>query len=145
MRGSPLEALLGAFVVVAAVGFAVFVFTIADPGGGRGYELVARFDSVEGLSVGSEVRLGGIRVGSVVAQDLDPVTYLAVVRIGVDAELSLPVDTAALVVTEGLLGGRYLSLVPGVEEDMLTPGDEIRFTQSAVNVETLIGRLAGGQ
>ena len=113
MRGSPLEALLGAVVVAAAVAFAVFVFGFAELGAVRGYELVAKFVSVEGLGVGSDVRLAGIKVGSVVSQEIEPVTYLAVVRIGVESDVSLPVDTVAQVVTDGLLGGRYMALVPG--------------------------------
>lgn len=144
MRGNPIEILLGAVVVAVAVVFAVFVFTISDTGAMRGYELVARFDSVEGLNVGSDVRLGGIKVGTVVSQELDPVTYLAVVTIGMAAEVKIPTDSVVQVVSEGLLGGRYMSIVPGAEEAMLGPGEEIRYTQSAVNIETLIGRFAGG-
>ncbi|MDA1132565.1 MAG: outer membrane lipid asymmetry maintenance protein MlaD [Proteobacteria bacterium] len=144
MRGNPIEIVLGAVVVSVAVVFAVFVFTVSDTGQVRGYELIARFDTVEGLSVGSDVRLGGIKVGTVAGLDLDPVTYLAVARIGVAADVRIPTDSIVQVVSEGLLGGRYMAIVPGAEDAMLGPGDEIRFTQSAVNIEQLLGRFAGG-
>ena len=101
-------------------------------------------DSVEGLNVGSDVRLGGIKVGTVVSQELDPLTYLAVVRIGIAEDVRIPTDSMVQVVSEGLLGGRYMAIVPGAEDAMLGPGGEIRYTQSAVNIEQLIGRFAGG-
>ena len=144
MYGNPIEILLGAVVVAAAVVFSIFVFTVSDTGDVGGYELVARFDSVEGLNVGSDVRLGGIKIGAVVSQELDPVTYLAVVRIGIAEDVRIPTDSIVQVVSEGLLGGRYMAIIPGAEDAMLGPGGEIRYTQSAVNIEQLIGRFAGG-
>ena len=122
MYGNPIEILLGAVVVAAAVVFSIFVFTVSDTGEVRGYELVARFDSVEGLNVGSDVRLGGIKVGTVVSQELDPLTYLAVVRIGIAEDVRIPTDSMVQVVSEGLLGGRYMAIVPGAEDAMLGPG-----------------------
>ena len=144
MQGNPIEVLLGAVVVTVAVVFAAFVFTISDSGAIRGYELTARFDSVEGLGVGADVRVGGIKVGSVLSQELDLVSYLAVVRMAISPDVEIPADSIIQVVTEGLLGGRSLSIVPGADEAMLGPGEEIRYTQSAVNIEQLIGRFAGG-
>lgn len=144
MQGNPIEVLLGAVVVTVAVVFAAFVFTISDTGAIRGYELTARFDSVEGLGVGADVRVGGIKVGSVLSQELDLVSYLAVVRMAISPDVEIPADSIIQVVTEGLLGGRSLSIVPGADEAMLGPGEEIRYTQSAVNIEQLIGRFAGG-
>ena len=90
------------------------------------------------------MRVGGIKVGTVVSQELDPLTYLAVVRFSVEPSVKLPVDSSSEVVTEGLLGGRYLAIVPGADEEMLPPGGEIRFTQSAISIEQLLGRFAFG-
>ena len=144
MRASHLETLLGAVVVLVAAAFVVFVFSVSEVGGVDGYQLVAKFDSVEGLSVGSDVRVGGIKVGSIVSQELDPATYLAIVTIGISRDVTLPVDSSVQVVSESLLGGRYMSIVPGADDALLQPGDEIRYTQSAVNIEQLLGRFATG-
>lgn len=144
MGGSYLETLLGALVVAVAAGFLVFAFSVADVGAVRGYELVAKFDRVDGLSVGSDIRLGGIKVGTVVAQELDPATYLAVVHMSIDDGVLVPMDSSAEVVSDGLLGGRYLAIVPGPSDEMLEPAGQIRFTQSAVSLEQLLGRFAFG-
>ena len=146
MRGNVVEALLGAVVLVVAAGFLVFAYSSDRGGLGRGLrEVSAKFDRVDGLVVGSDVRLGGIKIGTIVDQTLEPDTYLAVVRMSIDPDIRLPTDSSAEIVSDGLLGGRYLSLVPGGAEEMLAMGDEIRFTQSPVSLESLIGRLIFSQ
>ena len=145
MRGNVVEALLGAVVLVVAAGFLVFAYSSTEVGSVAGYEVSAKFDRVDGLAVGSDVRLGGIKVGTIVGQTLEPDTYLAIVRMSIDPAIRLPTDSSAEIVSDGLLGGRYLSLVPGGAEEMLATGDEIRFTQSPVSLENLIGRLIFSQ
>lgn len=145
MRGNVVEALLGAVVLVVAAGFLVFAYSSTEVGSVAGYEVSAKFDRVDGLAVGSDVRLGGIKVGTIVGQTLEPDTYLAIVRMSIDPAIRLPADSSAEIVSDGLLGGRYLSLVPGGAEKMLATGDEIRFTQSPVSLENLIGRLIFSQ
>ncbi|MCE2483351.1 MAG: outer membrane lipid asymmetry maintenance protein MlaD [Alphaproteobacteria bacterium] len=140
MRGNVVEALLGAVVLVVAAGFLVFAYSSTEVGSVEGYEVSAKFDRVDGLVVGSDVRLGGIKIGTIVDQTLEPDTYLAIVRMSIDPDIRLPADSSAEIVSDGLLGGRYLSLVPGGAEEMLATGDEIRFTQSPVSLESLIGR-----
>ncbi len=144
MGGSLLETMLGAVVVVVAAAFLIFAFGVSDVGAVKGYELIAKFDRVDGLSVGSDVKVGGIKVGTVVAQELDPATYLAVVHMSIDEGVKLPVDSSSEVVSEGLLGARYLAIVPGPSEEMLGPGGLIRFTQSSISIEQLLGRFAFG-
>ena len=144
MGGSLLETLLGAVVVVVAAAFLIFAFGVSDVGAVKGYELIAKFDRVDGLSVGSDVKVGGIKVGTVVAQVLDPATYLAVVHMSIDEGVKLPVDSSSEVVSAGLLGARYLAIVPGPSEEMLGPGGLIRFTQSSISIEQLLGRFAFG-
>jgi phospholipid/cholesterol/gamma-HCH transport system substrate-binding protein len=80
-------------------------------------------------------------MGAVVGQELDTKEYLAVVRLSLDPQVRLPEDSSAAVVSEGLLGGKYLSLTPGGADDMLEAGDEIQFTQPSVNLEELIGKF----
>ena len=145
MRGNVVEALLGAVVLVVAAGFLVFAYSSTEVGSVEGYEVSAKFDRVDGLVVGSDVRLGGIKIGTIVDQMLEPDTYLAIVRMSIDPDIRLPADSSAEIVSDGLLGGRYLSLVPGGAEEMLATGDEIRFTQSPVSLESLIGRLIFSQ
>lgn len=145
MRGNVVEALLGAVVLVVAAGFLVFAYSSTEVGSVAGYEVSAKFDRVDGLAVGSDVRLGGIKIGTIVGQTLEPDTYLAIVRMSIDPAIRLPTDSSAEIVSDGLLGGRYLSLMPGGAEEMLATGDEIRFTQSPVSLESLIGRLIFSQ
>lgn len=149
MNRNLVETIVGALVLAVAVLVMVFAYSTASLRAVTGYEVTARFDRVDGLQVGSDVRISGIRVGTVTDQNLDPKTYLAVVRLSLKPELRLPVDSVAEIASESLLGGRYLALVPGGDERMIAPGGEITFTQSPVNLENLIGQLifsqAGGK
>lgn len=145
MTRNLLETLLGAVVLIVAVGFLTFAYRSSQVQGNDGYELTARFDKVDGLERGSDVRISGIKVGSVVDQQLDPKTFRAEVRFTMRDDVELPSDTSAAVVSDGLLGGKYLALVPGGDVEMLAPGDEVTLTQSAVNLEDLIGHMIFSQ
>jgi phospholipid/cholesterol/gamma-HCH transport system substrate-binding protein len=139
------ETLVGTVVVVVAAVFLVFAYSTAGVRTGvGGYELVAKFDRVDGLNIGSDVRLSGIKIGSITRQELDPKSYVAVVHLNVDGTVKLPEDSAARIASEGLLGGNYLSLEPGGSEVMLKAGSEIKFTQGAVNLLDLIGQAIFG-
>ncbi len=144
MRGAHshiLETILGAVVLALASLFLVFAYTnsqLVQQAGG--YPLIAKFDRIDGLKVGSDVRLGGVIVGKVTSQSVNPETFLAEVTFQVSDALKLPMDTSAEVVSDGLLGDKYVSLVPGGDEETLEPGAEVEHTQSAVNLETLIGK-----
>jgi phospholipid/cholesterol/gamma-HCH transport system substrate-binding protein len=145
MTRNLLETLLGAVVLIVAVGFLVFAYRSSQVQQNGGYQLIARFDKVDGLEPGSDVRISGIKVGSVLDQSLDPETYRAQVRFSLREDVRLPADTSAAVVSNGLLGGKYLALVPGGDIEMLEPGDEVTLTQSAVNLEDLIGHMIFSQ
>jgi phospholipid/cholesterol/gamma-HCH transport system substrate-binding protein len=145
MTRNLLETLLGAVVLIVAVGFLVFAYNTSQVDRTGGYELMARFDKVDGLERGSDVRISGIKVGTVIDQTLDPETYRAEVRFSLREDVQLPADTSAAVVSNGLLGGKYLALVPGGDIEMLGPGDEVTLTQSAVNLEDLIGHMIFNQ
>jgi phospholipid/cholesterol/gamma-HCH transport system substrate-binding protein len=144
MSRNIVETVLGAVVLLAAVAFLAFAYARGNVGGTDGYELIARFDRVDGLSTGADVRISGIRVGTVQAQWLDPETYRATVRFTVAPNVELPADTSAAIVSEGLLGGKYVALNPGGDDRLLGPGDEIRLTQSSVVLEDLIGQMIFG-
>lgn len=140
-----LETLLGAVVVVVAVGFLAYAYLNGGPGDGAGgMTLTARFESIDGLNVGSDVRISGIKVGEVVSETLDPESYMADVRFTVASNIALPSDSSAAISSASLLGGKYLSLTPGGDTQMLEEGGEITLTQPSLNIERLIGQYAFG-
>lgn len=142
VRRSAAELLAGAAVLLAAAVFLAYALTATGRSvAGPGITLTARFERIDGITPGTDVRLGGVRVGSVVAQRIDPETFLAVVTMRVDAALRLPEDSSAEITTDGLFGGRFVALVPGGAERRLGDGDTIRITQSAISLEALIGRV----
>ena len=140
------EVLAGAAVLAAALGFLVYVGqetgnTLRATGF---YDLTASFRSVEGVRVGTDVRLAGVKVGTVTALTLNPQTFFADAVLSVQDNVMLPDDSAALISSEGLLGGNFVELVPGGSLDNLTPGAEIEDTQGAVSVISLMMKFAGG-
>lgn len=141
MRRNAIETIMGAAVVLVAVVFVVFAFSATGVTTVSGYKVHARFDNAAGLSPGTDVRLSGVKVGSVVAQRLDPETYFADVTMSIDEDVKLPRDTSARIVPEGLLGGNYVMLEPGGMMEMIEKGGTIEYTQGAVNIVDLVGRL----
>ncbi len=136
-----LETILGAVVLAGAAGFLFYAYQNGQAGVSDGYQLTAQFDRIDGLDNGADVRIGGIKVGTVTSQTLDPATYRARLSFTVQPDVELPLDTSAAIMSDGLLGGKYLSLEPGGDVEMLEPGDEISLTQSSVRLEDLIGQL----
>lgn len=141
MRKNVIETVLGAVVLLVAGFFLFFAYTSSSVKSVSGYKLEARFSSTGGLSSGADVRISGVKVGTVTGQHLDKKTFQAVVGMEIDSNVQLPRDTTASIASESLLGGRYLQLDPGGEEEMLKAGDTIEYTQSAVNLEELLGRF----
>lgn len=141
MRGNVIETVMGAVVLVVAGLFLYFAYTTSQLREVPGYEVGANFERVDGIHQGSDVRISGIKVGSVTAATLDPKTFLAEIRMSIEPSVKLPEDTVAEIVSSGLLGDKYISLVPGGEEKMIPPGGKIKYTQSSVNLENLIGQM----
>lgn len=141
MHRNLIETLLGAVVLGVAGLFLAFAYTTADLGRTGGYEVHAEFTTVGGLKIGSDVRLAGIKVGSVVGQTLNPETYLARVTFSIDPSVKLPSDTSASIASEGLLGGNYVDLAPGGATAMLEPGAKIQYTQDAVDMVQLLSKF----
>ena len=134
------ETIIGALVVIVAALVIIFAYSSSGLTVAGGYTVTADFDRVEGIRVGSEVRLSGIKVGSVVAEELDPATYSAVLTLSISSSVKLPADTSAQILTDGLVGGRYVDLQPGAEEKFLEPGGRIMHTQSTIDIDDLISR-----
>ncbi len=141
MARNAVETLMGVVVLTVATGFGVFVYNSSEVNQSNQYELTARFDSVDGIGTGSDIRIGGVKVGVVQGLHLDPKTYQAVIELGIQPEIQLPEDTTVAIVSAGLLGSKYVNLSPGGSDTMLKEGDEISYTQSSVNLEELIGKF----
>jgi len=121
-RHSLPEVLTGALVLLIAAGFLAYAVANSGRSAGAGYTLFAKFDHIDGLGLGADVRIGGVKVGNVNQERLDPESFQAVVGLSVRNDIRLPKDSAAIVTSESLLGGKYLSLQPGGDETMLQPG-----------------------
>lgn len=141
MQRNIVETIMGAVVLLVAALFAVFFARTADVSPTGGYELSAKFNKIDGLDVGAPVRLSGIKVGSITGFDLDEKTYQAIVRMNIREDIKLPADTAAIVSSAGLLDGKFMTLQPGGEEEVLEPGDTIAYTQSTPSLEQLLGQV----
>ncbi len=131
------ETAIGAAVVLAGIALLVFAYGSAGRTQVAGYELLARFNKIDGIGIGSDVRLAGITEGKVVSSRLDD-KFRAVVTLRIDPGVQLPDDSAALVETDGLLGSKFISLQPGADEAALKPGAEFRFTQDSMNVTDIL-------
>jgi len=143
MRRNMIETIMGGVVLLVAVAFVVFAFrsTAINSANGSGYAVFAEFDDASGLVTGTDVRMAGVKVGSVVGQKLNPDTYFAEVSMNINQSIKLPTDTSARIIPEGLLGGNFVALEPGGAEDYLGDGDQILYAQGSINVVDLLGRF----
>jgi phospholipid/cholesterol/gamma-HCH transport system substrate-binding protein len=136
--------LIGAGVVAIALVLAALAYYRTGTGGLSGYEINAKLSKADGLAVGTEVRLAGIKVGTVSDLTLDPRTYLVTVHMNIQHDVKLPVDSSILVTQAGFLGGQYLSITPGGEDKMMTAGSYFENAQGSIDVMGLVGRFATG-
>ena len=141
------EIFVGAVVLAVAVGFLIYLLQATGLGvGGDRYNVTASFRSAEGISVGTEVRLAGVKVGSVSAVSLDAQTFRAITEISVDKDVLIPDDSAVIVAAEGLLGGNFVEIIPGGSPFNVEEGGEIVDTQGSVSlINLLLKFVAGGE
>jgi phospholipid/cholesterol/gamma-HCH transport system substrate-binding protein len=145
MERNTLETVLGAVVLIVAAGFLYLIYSETDVGANTsGYQLELRFDSGGSTIVGTDVRIAGVKVGSVIDQHLDAAAYQAVVTIEVDNNVQLPKDTSAVVTSDGLLGDNYILLNIGGDLEMLKPNERLRKEQGAINLADLINKFVVG-
>lgn len=135
------EVLTGACVLVVAAGFLIFAVAHSGRTTSSGYQLHAKFDRIDGLNQGADVRIAGVKVGSVVATGVDPKSFLADVTLSVRDDIRLPKDTSAEIASESLLGGKFLNLSPGGDATDLSAGATITITQSSISLEQLLGKF----
>lgn len=141
MNHNIVETVLGGVVLVITGIFLVFALSSASFKQTNGYSVHAHFSKADGIAPGMDVRLSGVKIGSVSNMTLDRDTYLANVTMTIQNDIQLPIDTVAKIASESILGGKYLTLEPGAEEEMLKDGDRIQYTQAAVNLEDMIGKF----
>ncbi|MDG2295263.1 MAG: outer membrane lipid asymmetry maintenance protein MlaD [Paracoccaceae bacterium] len=147
MSENTTEVTVGGLVLALAVGFSIFVFQITGLSNSSGsYPIYASFRSAEGIKVGTDVRLAGVKIGTVSALDLDSNTYRAASVISLKDDIRIPEDSALVISSEGLLGGNFVEVVPGASFDYLASGDEIVDTQGSVSLISLLMKfVSGGQ
>jgi phospholipid/cholesterol/gamma-HCH transport system substrate-binding protein len=145
MSRNAVETVMGAVVLVVAAVFLFFAYTTSKVSAVSGSLYTAQFSRVDGIRDGTDVRINGIKVGSVVSQTLDPKTFYAVVQLSVDPTLKLSKDTVASIRMSGLLGDKYVDLEPGNEDDIIAAGGRIEHTQAPFDLENAVGQLIFGQ
>ncbi len=135
------ELATGLAVIIVAALFLFYALRSAGAINTGGYPLQAQFGSIGGLTVGSDVKIAGVVVGHVAAESLNPTTYAAVIKLAINDNVKIPDDSSASITSDGLLGGPYVSISPGGSNTMLKPGASFPVTQSAINIEDLIGKF----
>jgi len=144
MIGNVAEAAIGAAVLAVAAGFLVYAGQHAALESGGAYELSAQFRKAEGVTVGGDVRISGVKVGTVRSLSLDPESFQARVTMSIDPAVTLPDDSSATIASDGLLGGAHVAIQPGGSDLALQAGDEILYTQGSVSILDLVGRAISG-
>lgn len=141
MSRSLVETVLGAVVLLGAFVFLVYSYGKGDIAEVSGYPVYAEFSGIGGLKVGDSVEISGVKIGQVSDVSLDHTKFLAKVTMEIEDSIKLPDDTAALISSVSMLGGRYLSLEPGSSEEMIPKGGRVEFTQAPQNLEELLGKF----
>ena len=139
MKSNTFEAIIGAVVIFLAVVFLFVGFSSMKLKKGDNYSLSALFNRIDGIKLGSDIRMSGIKIGTVTKQELDNSTFEAKVFMLIDSKISIPDDSSAKITTDGLLGGNYISIEPGGSDIYLSNNEEIFFTQGAVDLIGLVG------
>ncbi len=135
------EIIVGTFVLFCAIFFFISSFRSANVSETGGYNVIAKFENIDGIAVGSDVKISGVKVGTVESQFLDEKDFRATLKLKIFNTVQLPSDSSAKIASEGLLGSKYLAIAPGGDEEILKDGGEIMFTQSSVNLEDLLGKF----
>ncbi|WP_299603795.1 outer membrane lipid asymmetry maintenance protein MlaD [uncultured Tateyamaria sp.] len=146
MAENTTEVLVGGVVLAAAIGFAVYGAQVAGLGNNNGsaYPLTASFRSLEGVNVGTDVRLAGVKVGTVTDVALNPETYRADTVVSLRTDTQIPDDSAIVISSEGLLGGNFVEIMPGGSPFFFEAGDEITDTQGSVSLISLLLKFVSG-
>jgi len=145
MKSNPLETVIGALVVVAAAGFLYFASNVVGVSGPSDtYTVSASFRSAEGISLGTDVRMAGVKIGTVTSMELSQKTFRAEIDVEIQNNIEIPDDSAIAVTSEGLLGGNFIEIIPGASEFPVENGGEIEDTQGSVSFISLLMKFVSG-
>jgi phospholipid/cholesterol/gamma-HCH transport system substrate-binding protein len=139
MKSNTFEAIVGAFVIIISVVFLFFGFSTMKIQNSDSYNVSALFNRIDGIKIGSDIRMSGIKIGTVVSQELDNSSFEAKVLMSIDSKILVPDDSSAKITSDGLLGGNYISIEPGGSDIYLLNNEEIFFTQGSVDLIGLVG------
>lgn len=142
-QNNTVETIIGAIVVAVAIAFVVFAYRTTGGVLGGGYDISAKLARVDGISVGTDVRLSGIKIGTVSDMTLNS-NYLVTVHMSIRRDVDIPDNSSLAVTSSGLLGSSYVSISPGGDDTMLKDGGQIRTAQGSVDLMGLVGRFIGG-
>ncbi len=149
MQRRSLEIWVGLFVLIGLVALAVLALKVGNLAASTitdGYRVTARFDNIGGLKVKAPVTLAGVVIGRVADITIDREEYIAVTHIDIDKNYdNIPLDSHALILTQGLLGAQYIGVEPGGDETYLSEGDDFMSTQPAIALEQIIGQMLFSQ
>ena len=141
MNKKPVETIMGIVVIFVAAVFLYFAYQVSDLQVVKGYDINARFLKVGGLNVGSDVRINGIKVGTVIAQNLDPEDYVADVKLSISSNIQLPKDSVVSIVSDGLVGNKFIKIEPGKSKEFLQNGDTVANTKDFKTLEDMVGEI----
>lgn len=141
MNKKPVETIMGIVVLVVATLFMFFAYRVSDLQVIKGYELNARFLKVGGLNTGADVRINGIKIGTVIAQKINPDDYMVDVKLSILPDISIPSDSTVLVAGDGLMGDKFIKIEPGVSSNKLKNGDSIEKTKDSKSLEDMVGEI----
>ena len=141
MNKRPVETIMGIVVLAVAAFFAYFAYNVSDLQVVKGYNVTAKFLKVGGLTVGSDVRINGIKVGTVIGQSLDDDDYTAEVKMSLSSDIHLPVDSEAAIVSDGLVGDKFIKIEPGHDKEFLKDGDIMKNTKDFKTLEDMVGEI----
>lgn len=141
MNKRPVETIMGIVVLVVATLFMQFAYQVSDLRAIKGYEIKARFIKVGGLNTGADVRINGIKVGSVISQKINPDDYMVDMVLSIKPEVSLPIDSVISVAGDGLMGDKFIKIEPGKSSEKLAAGDTAKNTKEAKSLEDMVGEI----
>lgn len=144
MKNNTFEVIVGTIVLLCAAYFFIFSFKQSNISTSKSYQVVAEFDNIGDISNGSDVKISGVKIGTVNSQDLNPENYRARLVLNINNNVKLPSDSSAKIESAGLLGSKFIAIQPGAEEELLKENGVIMFTQSSVNFEELLGKFIFG-
>ncbi len=145
IKKEALETIVGSLIILLAIYFAYYAYNMtSSTSNADSYNIKAKFANIDGINVGSDIKIAGIKIGTVSKQDLDNTTFEALLTLNIKDDYKIPTDTSAEIIGNGLLGDKYISLSPGSDDSVLQNNDFISFTQSSISIEKLVGKFMFG-